>query len=93
MGDERLEMLKWHHLKVELDNQEKQWPEDSEYEFDHEKQTVTWFFGGQSQTPDRLVCHLTREDLWSLKPNDVANRIMKWAIDEGHLRKNPSPGP
>jgi len=63
VDDEKLKMLKWHHLKVELDNREKQWPEDSEYEFDREKQTVTWFFGRQGQAPHRLVCHVTREDL------------------------------
>jgi hypothetical protein len=72
-------MLKWHHLKVEFDNRERQWPEGSEYEFDHEKQTVTWFLRSQSQAPDRLVCHLTREELWSPKPFDVADRIIKWA--------------
>ena len=29
VDDERLKMLRWHHLKAELDNRDKQWPEDS----------------------------------------------------------------
>jgi len=57
--DERLQMLKWHHLKVELDDREKEWPKDSKYEFDYDKQTVTWLFGEQSQVSERLVWHLT----------------------------------
>ena len=77
--DDRLMMLRWHHLKVELDMREKEWPEDSRYEFDHDKQTVTWLFGGQSLAPDRLVWHLTGEALSSHKPFDVADRIVKQA--------------
>jgi len=77
--DERLAMLKWHHLKVELDNQEKEWPEGSHYEFAYEEQTVIWFFGQQEPAPERLVLHLTHEDLWSAKPSDVADRIIRQA--------------
>ena len=79
MDDDRLKMLKWHHLKVALDNREQQWPEGSEYEFDHEKQKVTWSFRGQSKAPDRLVWLLRREELWSPKPADVADRIIRCA--------------
>ncbi len=79
MPDDRLTMLKWPHLKVELEDREKQWPEDSRYEFDQDKQTVTWLFGGQGQAPDRLVWHLTQKELSSPKPSDVAERIIKLA--------------
>ena len=79
MPDERLKMLKWHHSKVELDDREPQWPADSKYEFDHDKETVTWIFEGQSQAPGRLVWHLTQEELSSPKPSDVAERIIKQA--------------
>lgn len=75
--EERLEMLKWHHLKAELDDREKEWPKGSKYELDYEKQTVTWFFGEQSDAPDRLVWHLTQEEIASPKPLGVANRIIR----------------
>ena len=79
MPDERLEMLRWHHLKVELDDRENQWPEGSSYEFDYDKQTVTWFFAEQSNAPGSLVWHLTETDLSTPKPTDVAERIIKHA--------------
>ena len=79
MPDERLKMLKWHHLKVELDDLEKQWPEGSSYEFDYDKQTVAWSFGEQTNAPGRLVWHLTDEDLSTPKPTDVAERIIREA--------------
>ena len=77
VSDDRLKMLKWQHLKVELDDREKQWPEHSSYEFDHDKQTVTWLFGGESQTPEFFVWHLTDEEIASPKPAEVANRIIR----------------
>jgi hypothetical protein len=76
VSDDRLMMLKWHHLKVELDNREKQWPENTSYEFDYDKQTVTWLFGERANAPERLIWHLTDEDLSEPKPVDVANRII-----------------
>ena len=79
MPDERLKMLKWHHLKAELDDREQQWPEDSSYEFDYDKQTVTWLFGEQSDAPGCLVWHLTEKDLSTPKPIDVAERIIREA--------------
>lgn len=79
MPDERLKMLKWHHLKVELDDREKQWPEESSYEFNHDKQTVTWSFGEQTNAPGRFIWHLTEKDLSSPKPTDVAERIIRHA--------------
>ncbi len=79
MPDDRLEMLKWPHLKVELEDRQKQWPADSKYEFDSDKLTVTWLFEGESPAPNRLVWHLTREEISSPKPADVAERIIKQA--------------
>ena len=79
MDDEKLRMLKWHHLKVALDDRENDWPEDSKYEFDQKKQTVTWLFGRQSQAPHRLVWHLTSDELSTPKPTDVTGLIIKWA--------------
>ena len=79
MDDEKLRMLRWHHLKAELDDRENDWPEDSTYEFDHDKQTVTWLFGRQSHAPYRLVWHLTSDELSAPKPTDVAGLIIKWA--------------
>ncbi len=79
MDDDRLKTLKWHHLTDELDKRKDRWPEGSMYESDHEKQTVTWSFEKQSQAPDSLVWHLTREELWSPKPSEVADRIVRLA--------------
>jgi len=79
MSDERLETLKWHHLKVELDDREKQWPEGSSFEFDHDKKTVTWSFGEKTKSPGRLIWHLTDKDLSTPKPTDVAERIIQQA--------------
>ena len=79
MPDERLKMLRWHHLKVELDNREKQWPSGSSYEFDEVKQTVTWFFEEKGELPERVVWHLREEDLSLPKPTEVADRIIALA--------------
>lgn len=79
MPDDRLMMLKWPHLEEELENRRKLWPDGSRYEFDPDKQTITWLFGGEEQAPERLVWHLTQEELSSPKPSDVAERIIKLA--------------
>lgn len=85
MPYDRLKMLKWQHLTVELDKQQKHWPEGSVYEVDHDKQTVTWLFGRESQSPEFLVWHVTDKELASPKPIDVASRIVRQAnkIREG----------
>ena len=75
--DDRLKMLKWPHLKAELDKRESDWPKGSSYEFDHEKQSVTWQFGSESGAPEFLVWHLTNVELASPKPSDVASRIVR----------------
>ena len=79
MPDDRLEMLKWPHLKVELEDRQKQWPAGARYEFDPDKLTVTWLFEGDGQAPDRLVWHLRREEISSPKPAEVADLIIKQA--------------
>ena len=79
MPDDRLEMLKWPHLKVELEDRQKQWPAGSRYEFDPDKLTVTWLFEEDGQAPDRLVWHLRREEISSPKPAKVADLIIKQA--------------
>lgn len=80
MSDERLKMLKWQHLKVELDNREKDWPDGSKYEFDHDRQTVIWSFGKQLDATTRLVWHLTDKDLSIPKPSAIASQIIEQAL-------------
>ena len=55
VDDERLKMLRWQHLKVELDDRANEWPKNSRYEFDQNQQVVTWHFARQNQEPGRLV--------------------------------------
>ena len=77
MSDDRLKMLKWQHLKAELDKQEKSWPKGSSYEFDHDKQTVEWHFESEGEAPEFFVWHLTNEELASPKPSEVVSRIIR----------------
>ena len=79
VADERLKMLRWHHLQVELDDREKQWPKGSSYEFDYDNQTVVWSFGGKQLAPGRFVWHLTDDDLSEPKPSQLAEVIIKRA--------------
>ena len=79
MSDDRLKMLKWPHLKAELDKRESEWPKDSAYEFDHDKQAVRWIFHGEIEAPAYLLWHLTNEELASPKPAVVASRIIRQA--------------
>jgi len=81
VSDDRLKMLKWHHLKVELDNREQQWPEGSSYEFDHDRQTVNWLMGERRKAPFRLVWHLTDEELSLPDPSGIADRMIQKAIE------------